>query len=84
VSVALSPWRCHAHCRLDLGEWLIDLPGPIRLEAWSGTTIPPHILGVHLMYHYMRMLLHRPVCFQYTVVKEEERKAAMKECEGAA
>jgi hypothetical protein len=36
------------------------------------------------MYHYMRMLLHRPVCFQYTVVKEEERKAAQKECEEAA
>lgn len=54
------------------------------MEAWSDVIIPPPILNVHLMYHYMRMLLHRPVCFQYTVVKEEERKAAQKECEEAA
>lgn len=70
--------------RLDLGEWLIDLPAPIRLEAWSDMVICPHIVNLHLMYQYLRMLLHRPVCFQYAVVKEDERKAAQRECEQAA
>lgn len=69
--------------RVALEEWLVELIPPLRLEAWRGEDMPPHILNMHAVFHYVRILLHRPACFNFRT-GEESRTISLKACETAA
>lgn len=57
---------------VKLGAWLVDLPIPLRLEAWDGLHVPPHILTMHATFHYLRILLHRPM---YNRIKHDGQQS---------
>jgi hypothetical protein len=69
--------------RVALEEWLMDLIPPLRLEAWRGVEMPPHILNMHAVFHYLRILLHRPACFNFKA-EAEARSISLGACETAA
>ncbi|ORY28190.1 fungal-specific transcription factor domain-domain-containing protein [Naematelia encephala] len=69
---------------VDLSAWLVSLPGPLCIDAWEPGPIPPHIVNLHAVFHYWRILLHRPVCFDRLVLDDESRQTSLQACETSA
>ncbi|WVF66075.1 hypothetical protein IAT40_000814 [Kwoniella sp. CBS 6097] len=76
--------RIISKLELDLEAWLINLTTTLRIDAWDPRHVPPHIVNMHAVFNYFRILLHRPACFEYAVLDEETRRVSVKACETAA
>ena len=70
--------------RLDLEQWHVELASPLRIDAWQGERIPPHIVNMHAVFNYLRILLHRPTTFKYVGMSSEDRRSSAAVCEAAA
>ncbi|OCF36239.1 hypothetical protein I316_02112 [Kwoniella heveanensis BCC8398] len=76
--------RVISKLELDLEAWLINLTTNLRIDAWDEPHVPPHIVNMHAVFNYFRILLHRPACFEYAVLDEETRRLSLKACETAS
>ncbi|WVQ93707.1 hypothetical protein IAU59_000784 [Kwoniella sp. CBS 9459] len=76
--------RIISKLELDLEGWLINLTTTLRIDAWGDRHVPPHIVNMHAVFNYFRILLHRPACFEYAVLDDEMRRASLKACETAS
>jgi hypothetical protein len=64
VSITILPWYCIADIpfSLKLSSWKNDLPPEIDFCKANPCTPQPHQLMLHMTYHWLTILLHRPFC----------------------
>lgn len=68
----------------ELALWVDSLPPVLQLEHWQGQVIPPYISTMQAAYHYLQIILHRPRCFDYEGVENEQRLESISRCDHAA
>ncbi|KAK5990445.1 putative transcriptional regulatory protein [Cladobotryum mycophilum] len=54
--VAAKSRRVH----VALTKWLSSLPGTLHWNQWTVGQVPPYVLHLHMVFHTMMIILHRP------------------------
>ncbi|OAA48193.1 N-terminal binuclear Zn cluster-containing/DNA binding domain-containing protein [Beauveria brongniartii RCEF 3172] len=45
---------------VSLTKWLSSLPGTVHWNQWTVGKVPPSVLHLHMVFHTVMMILHRP------------------------
>lgn len=62
----------------------MDLPVALRLTSWQHGRHPPWIINLHAVYHYFRILLHRPIYMRRSYAKGDDVIVSEQACEAPA